>query len=204
MRSQGRVTDWNDDRGFGFITPLDGGVAVFAHVSQFPHAQRRPIALDLVTYDLETDDRGRLRAKNIQFLAPTRKRAVKQSDTAHRGVAMPAALGVALFFAALAIAGLFAPIAWALLAIDLVLSAATAVAYASDKRAAQLGKWRTEESALHVMALFGGWPGALVAQQAFRHKTRKQPFQAIFWFTVICNLLIAGYVVSSNMAVAPG
>ncbi|MGV8663884.1 DUF1294 domain-containing protein, partial [Pseudomonas aeruginosa] len=33
----------------------------------------------------------------------------------------------------------------------------------------------------------GGWPGALVAQQVFRHKTRKLSFQLVFWGIVLLH-----------------
>ncbi len=60
--------------------------------------------------------------------------------------------------------------------------------YALDKNAAQQDTWRTSESFLHTLALAGGWPGALIAQQVLRHKTRKQPFRIVFWGTVVLNL----------------
>jgi len=72
MRQQGRLTEWTDDRGFGFITPLEGGPRVFVHVSAFPREYRRPMALDLVTYAIGQDERGRSRAVEVLFLAPTR------------------------------------------------------------------------------------------------------------------------------------
>lgn len=62
------------------------------------------------------------------------------------------------------------------------------LAYAADKSAAQRGRWRTSETALHLLALAGGWPGAMAAQQLFRHKTQKQPFQRVFWATVLANV----------------
>jgi uncharacterized membrane protein YsdA (DUF1294 family) len=40
---------------------------------------------------------------------------------------------------------------------------------------------------LHLLALAGGWPGALVAQNRLRHKSRKKPFRTIFWATVAIN-----------------
>lgn len=61
------------------------------------------------------------------------------------------------------------------------------VLYAWDKAAAQRGTWRTRERTLHLVALFGGWPGALLAQDRYRHKTRKASFQWLFWFTVLAN-----------------
>lgn len=69
----------------------------------------------------------------------------------------------------------------------LLLSLITLIAYWMDKRAAQKGNWRTPESTLHLLALLGGWPGALVAQQKLRHKSRKKDFRAVLWITVILN-----------------
>ena len=45
------------------------------------------------------------------------------------------------------------------------------------------------EVRLHLFELLGGWPGALVAQQAFRHKTRKLSFQLVFWGIVLLHQL---------------
>lgn len=68
-------------------------------------------------------------------------------------------------------------------------SLATFVVYGVDKAAAQRSWRRVPEAHLHVLSLFGGWPGALVAQQLMRHKTRKQPFRGLFWLTVVANLV---------------
>lgn len=71
----------------------------------------------------------------------------------------------------------------------LYLSASLAAffAYSRDKSAAQRHCRRTPERTLHLLGLLGGWPGALVARHVFRHKTRKQPFVAVFWATVTLN-----------------
>lgn len=37
------------------------------------------------------------------------------------------------------------------------------------------------------MALLGGWPGALLAQQVLRHKSAKAEFRQVFWVTVLLN-----------------
>jgi uncharacterized membrane protein YsdA (DUF1294 family) len=68
------------------------------------------------------------------------------------------------------------------------LSLTTLVVYGIDKAAARRSWRRVPELYLHLLSLVGGWPGALVAQQLFRHKTRKQPFQTLFWLTVLANL----------------
>ncbi|SFG12473.1 DUF1294 domain-containing protein [Neptunomonas qingdaonensis] len=70
----------------------------------------------------------------------------------------------------------------------LVISVITFIIYAFDKSAAINGRWRTKESTLHLCAILGGWPGALLAQQKLRHKSSKQDFRFVFWITVILNL----------------
>ena len=72
--------------------------------------------------------------------------------------------------------------------IPLAMSAITFVAYALDKHAAQTGRWRTPESTLHLLELAGGWPGAWVAQQMLRHKSRKPGYRVAFWTMVILHL----------------
>ncbi|MEB0046751.1 MULTISPECIES: DUF1294 domain-containing protein [unclassified Pseudomonas] len=59
--------------------------------------------------------------------------------------------------------------------------------YWSDKRKARVDSWRTSEKVLHAVELAGGWPGALLAQQVFRHKTRKVSFQLLFWIVVLLH-----------------
>lgn len=63
----------------------------------------------------------------------------------------------------------------------------TFFAYARDKRAAKNGSWRITENTLHTLSLLCGWPAAIIAQQIFRHKTKKANFRVIFWFTVLVN-----------------
>jgi uncharacterized membrane protein YsdA (DUF1294 family) len=70
-----------------------------------------------------------------------------------------------------------------------VVSVVSFVQYWLDKRSAETGRWRTPEKTLHLSALLGGWPGALVAQQLLRHKTRKASFQALFWLIVALHQL---------------
>jgi uncharacterized membrane protein YsdA (DUF1294 family) len=70
----------------------------------------------------------------------------------------------------------------------LAASTLTLVVYAIDKSAARKGTWRTSENTLHTLAMLGGWPGAMLAQQLLRHKTAKASFRAVFWATVVLNL----------------
>ena len=59
--------------------------------------------------------------------------------------------------------------------------------YAKDKKAAMTGSWRVPENTLHLLALLGGWPGALYAQQRLRHKTQKTSFRVVFFLSVLAN-----------------
>ncbi|TFD61742.1 DUF1294 domain-containing protein [Cryobacterium suzukii] len=61
--------------------------------------------------------------------------------------------------------------------------------YATDKRRATFGGWRISERTLLFWGFIGGWPGAIVAQQILRHKTRKRSFRVAFWTTVVVNVL---------------
>ncbi|MCF5934935.1 DUF1294 domain-containing protein, partial [Xanthomonas perforans] len=67
-------------------------------------------------------------------------------------------------------------------------SLVTLLIYAMDKSAAQRNQWRIPESSLHLLALIGGWPGALLAQEIYRHKCSKAAFQLRFWLTVALNV----------------
>ncbi len=69
-----------------------------------------------------------------------------------------------------------------------VVSLLTYLAYAKDKSAASKGEWRVPEKTLHLLSLFFGWPGAMIAQERLRHKTKKVSFRITFWMTVILNV----------------
>lgn len=64
----------------------------------------------------------------------------------------------------------------------------TLVVYGVDKMAARKSWRRVPEFTLLVFGLVGGWPGAIVGQQLFRHKTQKQPFKTYFIISVILNI----------------
>jgi uncharacterized membrane protein YsdA (DUF1294 family) len=98
------------------------------------------------------------------------------------------AIGIAILFLAV-ICGLVSRgvLPLGILVLYLAGSLAAAVAYGVDKSAAQSGRWRTPESTLHLLALIGGWPGALVAQSVFRHKSQKLSFRFAMFATVALN-----------------
>jgi uncharacterized membrane protein YsdA (DUF1294 family) len=79
-----------------------------------------------------------------------------------------------------------------------VMSVVAFLLYRQDKRAAQNGSWRTRERALHLADLLGGWPGGLLAQGRFRHKTRKVGFQLVFWATVALHCAALAWVLGAG------
>jgi len=78
------------------------------------------------------------------------------------------------------------------------LSSITFILYALDKQAAKKQRWRIKETTLHMLALFGGWPGALLAQQLFRHKSAKGRFKLILWLTIISNIGLCYLLLSAK------
>jgi len=103
----------------------------------------------------------------------------------------PLASAIVFVFAAfLAFATMQGKLSSLLLPLYLVASIIAFAVYAIDKSAAHNGRWRTRESTLHLLALIGGWPGALIAQKVLRHKSKKQSFQVIYWITVTVNCTV--------------
>lgn len=85
-----------------------------------------------------------------------------------------------------------------LLMVYAIMSLVTLCMYAIDKSVAGKRAPRISERALLLCGLAGGWPGAIVAQSIFRHKTQKASFRRAFFATIILNLaLLIAIVVMS-------
>lgn len=67
MRRQGRIVEWNDTRGFGFIQLNGSQERAFAHITDFTQRADAPLIGDAVTYEL-TSDQGRPKATAITFV----------------------------------------------------------------------------------------------------------------------------------------
>ena len=188
MNLQGRLTRWNDDKGFGFITPASGGKDVFAHISAYQGCGR-PKASAQVHYQLGMDDNNRPRAIRFRTLG-----AGASSTSAGVMFAWLMALVVAVVLGAGWQQG---HLSWMLPAAYLGMSLVAYLAYRVDKQAATQGEWRVAESTLHFMELLCGWPGALIAQQSLRHKTRKTSYQFVFWCAVLLNIAAVSWLTLS-------
>ena len=83
-----------------------------------------------------------------------------------------------------------ASLAAGLLASFAVNSLLTILFYREDKFLAQNNYWRIPEKYLHIWEFLCGWPGALYARHAFRHKRIKGSFIAIFWLCAFANIAV--------------
>ena len=188
MRFEGVLKTWNDECGFGFIQPTQGGQELFVHIKSFPAGYGRPVLNLKLTFEVEQTSEGKKRAKNVLL--------VRSAETAgqEKWYRTPAqwersSVWVLAFFGLLY---LMVTLIWGtpvLLAAGYVaMSLVCGLFYAHDKAAAQENEWRTPEGTLLMLGLVGGWPGAIVAQQMLKHKTSKVSFRVAFWLTVLVNV----------------
>lgn len=178
MRVTGKLVTWKDERGSGFIAPEVGGDDLFVHIRSFLNQSRRPVAQETVTFEQSIGANGRPQAVKVAFageplVAPT---------------LVPFQIVFACTFllalAALAGAGKLPP--W-VAGLYVAASVVAFFAYWIDKVAARKHRRRTSENTLLLFGIACGWPGAIIAQQMFRHKTQKPSFQAAFWISVVVN-----------------
>ena len=181
MRTQGKITHWNEEKGYGFITPSSGAKQVFVHIRAFKDRHLPPELNQVVLYSLSTDKQGR----------PCAVKVTRASD-----IPSGSSKSITRLFLILMAIGFIAVVGWSVpvynmpiqfLYLYLAASGFTFLVYAKDKWAARAYRWRTKESSLHTLALIGGWPGALIAHQMLRHKSQKNAFQFAFWTTVVFN-----------------
>lgn len=184
---EGTLSTWNDDRGFGFIEPSQGGQNIFVHIKAFPPGTGRPRVGQALTFQVEVGPDGKKRALNVQFPARARP-ALKPRKEAPAPWTWPRLMALPAFGALAA----FVVVRWGVQPMVGLLylgaSAVSFMAYVFDKSAAVRQSRRTPEQTLHLLDVVGGWPGGLLAQQLLRHKTAKPAFVATFWGTVVVNV----------------
>lgn len=199
MRYQGRLQDWNDDKGFGFVVPNGGGDRAFVHIKAFEQRTQRPTDGMLISYALRKDERGRFNAIAVRSASATQTVTSKPKRPPFTARLPHVLLGVCALLCVLGlwIAKLIPE--WTLPVIG-GMSVVALGFYLYDKGAAARGEQRTPENTLHLISLLGGWPGALIGQGLFRHKTSKSSFQVMFWLTVVLNATAIWLLASGKLS----
>ena len=182
-REVGTLARWSDDRGFGFITAT-GKPDVFVHISAFAPGAQRPRIGDRLEFIRETTPEGKERAVGVVSDRPATSKQSKRSLRLAAYIVVAAFVLFYVFIATTWELPLFVPVLY------VSASIVTFAAYAVDKSAATSGGWRIAEPSLLALGLIGGWPGGLLAQELLRHKTRKMSFRAVFWVTVMANIIV--------------
>jgi len=78
MKFQGKVLNWNDDKGFGFVEPNGGGERAFVHIKAFKPRTRRPDNGEVIIYELVHENNNRYKAENIKFSSDEQTRVREQ------------------------------------------------------------------------------------------------------------------------------
>lgn len=192
---RGVLTQWEDAKGYGFVTPEGAGPTgrVFIHIKAFGLRPRRPFVGERLSFRVGRDAQGKSRAIEVKSLEP-RPAAAPPASPAAKARRTPDASRVLLLVPLFALLVLAVQLVWGLphglWGFYSAMSMASFIVYWLDKRAAQQGGWRVPEKTLHLLALACGWPGALLAQQLLRHKSAKPEFLRVYWLMVALNLSV--------------
>lgn len=180
-RKKGIISNWNEEKGFGFITPESGGKSIFFHINDYSRRHKRPLKKLKIQYLISKDLKGRLCATDVAPIKGHKNNGREIRQKIFSLCLFITFLGAIYYMFELKI------IPIELVCLYQIMSVVTFLMYAKDKNAAERGKWRTSESTLHTLSLFGGWPGARIAQSFLRHKSKKKSFRFTYWVTVIVN-----------------
>ena len=160
MRDQGRLVEWFDDKGYGFIQPNDASKdRVFLHIKDFAQRGPRPIEGCALEYVVQLDGHGRYQAKQVTYLkaSQTKKKSAQSKSNfaaAQKQKLQPMQIAAVIYI--IALAGLsFAGLLPSLVLLFVgIINAMTYWFYAQDKEAAQQGERRVPENTLHILVVF--------------------------------------------------
>jgi uncharacterized membrane protein YsdA (DUF1294 family)/cold shock CspA family protein len=183
-RETGVVRVWNGDRGFGFVQRADGS-DLFLHIKAFPRESTDPEVGSRISFEVEPQPDGKFRAARARRAEEVYVRPVAPTSP------ILGALAILAFAAIYVLVELnWGPVPLWVLFAYVGVSIITFASYALDKSAARLERRRVAETSLILLGMFGGWPGAILAQQLLRHKTAKLSFRAVFWVSVLINVFV--------------
>lgn len=65
-RINGTLKTWNEDKGFGFITPMNGGQDIFVHISDYPKRGGLPRVGEPISFEVILNKDGKKKAVLVQ------------------------------------------------------------------------------------------------------------------------------------------
>ncbi|NNG99512.1 DUF1294 domain-containing protein [Acinetobacter sp. ANC 5414] len=200
MRDQGRLVEWFDEKGYGFIQPNDASKdRVFLHIKDFARQGPRPIIGCALEYTVLLDGEGRFRAQQVMYLKASQTQKIlpkPKNVNVQQQKLKPMQIACVGYILALAVFTLLGMLSGMVLLFISIINALTYWMYAQDKEEALLGNRRVPEQTLHILSFLGGWPTAWLAQEKMRHKTQKQPFRKIYFCTIALNILLILWLIS--------
>jgi len=184
VRKKGILTTWNDNKGYGFITPVGETKEIFIHISEY---QGRPLLNDKLSFTLSKDKNGKDCATNaIKFHKAKLTYTTKSTHT----IGIPSIFSITIFYIILFYFSKEESIQIYIIPYYIAISIFTFFIYSKDKDYAQDGSWRISENTLHLLSILGGWTGALIAQDKLQHKSSKFSFKIVFFLTILINIFL--------------
>lgn len=176
---QGKFVSWDQAKGFGFIRHQAYKKDIYINQRELNNPSKPPLI-----------------GSKIQFVCISKGQQIWAVDAAKykQHHAYQRKLLLQIILALVWLIGLFTAGYWHYLSPNFALyylacSGITFIAYGVDKNAAKKGRWRTKEKTLQLLALIGGWPGAIIGRHWFAHKRQKLSFRVIFWLAAIINII---------------
>lgn len=184
MAIQGTIARWDQSKGYGYISVENQDTQILFHISDLENNAHQPCVSEPVVFRLGSDNNGTMRAVEVT-----------------RPLVFNFSLAIAVWFCTVLIGSVvlldFPVISCVLY---FTVSTATYVLYALDRHAMSNGEWRIPEVTFHIMNLLGGWVGALLAQSIMHHKYHDVGFKFLFWSTLVLNIALFAWSLTSEGA----
>ena len=202
-RYQGRLIEWHDEQGYGFIQGISDPKhqRVFLHISAFERSGPRPIEGCVLEYELGIDDQSRPQARNVRYVKAKQVFSHNpnsqpfSSASKKRFAWHPMYLAMLVYWVVLFVTAAYGQLPpFTLLVIMLVNSYCYWIFY-QDKKAAMQGDQRISEQHLLLMCALGGWTAAWFAMKHFHHKTQKQPFKKYYYLSIVAHIALLAFSV---------
>lgn len=171
---KGVVVNFDINKGYGFIRPKSSDRSVFVHINNVLNSTTLKKGQKVKFQIVETD-------KGLSAMSVTAGRLPLEPFEIF------ALLSVFMVIALNAYINQFVSSIWAYV---FAINITSILVYGYDKMIAGTLRTRVPELILHGLTLFGGTFGSLFSQIFFRHKTRKDSFQNVFWSIVVIQAVL--------------